>query len=356
MSVLSIVHGFQSTLGRAADPDGAMVLRSGSRDEISSGLSRDTVRIVKEAPGIRRGVDGPHASAELVEMITLPRASTTTAANVAVRGLEPIGFALRGDIRIIEGRRFALARRELIVGRSAQRQFAGLEIGRTVMWGTDPWVVTGVFDARGSIAESEIWCDVGVLQAAFRKEGIVGALHVRLTSPGAFAEFRDALTSDPRLSVAVLRERDYYAQQSIATSQLVSTVGLGIVGLMAMGAVFCTVNTMYTAVAGRTREIATLRALGFGSTAVVFSVLVESALLAFVGGTVGGLAAWGLLDGYQTSTLNWNSFSQVVFAFAVTPKLVATGVLSAVVIGLVGGILPAMRATRVPVASALREL
>src|SRR5262249_38634969 len=334
----------------------AIVLRSGSQDEISSGLPREAARIIQEAPGVQRGEGGAHASAELVEMVTLPRVSTSTAANVTIRGLEPSGFAVRGDVRMVEGRLFASGRRELIVGRAAQRQFAGLEVGRTVAWDTDAWLVTGAFSAGGTIAESEIWCDARVLQSALRKEGLVSAVRVRLVSPDAFVAFRDSLTRDPRLSVAILREPDYYIQQSTATTQLISTVGLGIVVLMAVGAAFCAVNTMYTAVAAPAREIATLRALGFGSGAVVLSVLVESALLALIGGSIGALAAWALFDGYQTSTLNWQSFSQVVFAFSVTPSLVGTGLLWSVMIGVLGGILPAIRAARLPVASALREL
>jgi putative ABC transport system permease protein len=356
VSVLSIVHGFQSTLARAGDPNRAIVLRSGSQDEISSALPRDAVRIIQEAPGVERGASGALAAAELVEMVTLPRASTSTAANVTIRGLEPGGFGMRGDVRIVEGRQFVPGRREIIVGRAAQGQFAGLDVGRTVAWDTDAWLVTGVFDTGGTIAESEIWCDVSVLQSAFRKEGMVSAARVRLISPDAFVVFRDWVVRNPRLNVAILRESDYYVQQSTATTQLISTVGVGIVGLMALGAVFCALNTMYSAVSARVREMATLRALGFGGGAVALAVLFESALLALIGGSIGALTAWGLFDGYQTSTLNWQSFSQVVFAFSVTPRLVGAGLLSSISIGVLGGILPAIRAARLPIAPGLREL
>jgi putative ABC transport system permease protein len=355
VSVLSIVHGFQSTLARAGDPSRAIVLRSGSQDEISSALSRDAVRIIQEAPGVEQGASGALAAAELVEMVTLPRASTSTAANVTIRGLEPGGFGVR-DVRIVEGRQFVPGRREIIVGRAAQGQFAGLDVGRKVAWDTDAWLVTGVFDTGATLAESEIWCDVSVLQSAFRKEGMVSAVRVRLISPDAFVVFRDWVVRNPRLNVAILRESDYYVQQSTATTQLISTVGVGIVGLMALGAVFCALNTMYSAVSARVREMATLRALGFGGGAVALSVLFESALLALIGGSIGALTAWGLFDGYQTSTLNWQSFSQVVFAFSVTPRLVGAGLLWSISIGVLGGILPAIRAARLPIAPGLREL
>ncbi len=356
VSVLSIVYGFRSTVMRAGDPGSAIVLRSGADDEISSGLPRDAVRIIQDAPGIARGDDGAVASAELVEMVTLPRLSTSTDANVTIRGVEAAGFAVRPGLRLVEGRRFTPGRREIIVGRAAQRQFAGLEVGRTVTWDTDQWLVTGAFDAGGTIAESEIWCDVTVLQSVFRKEGFVSAVRLRLDSPGALVSVSDSLARDPRLNIAVVRESDYYAQQTTATTQLISTVGLGIVALMAVGALFCAVNTMHTAVAARAREIATLRALGFGGGAVVLSVLAEAIVLALTGGVIGAAAAWWLFDGYTTSTLNWQSFSQVVFAFAVTPRQLASGLLTAVAIGVVGGIWPAIRAARLPIAPALREL
>jgi len=355
VSVLSIAQGFRATLAAAGDPQTAIVLSAGSA-EMSSNLPRESAQLVKDAPGILRGPSGPAASAELFVIVNHPKKSTGTAANVPLRGIEPAGFTVRGDARIVEGRRFEPGRNEIIVGRAASRQFDNLEVGRSVKWGADTWTIVGIFEAGGAIWESELWCDVGVLQPAYRRSSTFNSVHVRLESPEAFAGFKDALTTDPRLDVTVVRETDYYAEQSTATARLITTLGFAIALLMGAGAVFGAVNTMYTAVAARTREIATLRALGFRGGPVVLSVLAESAVLAAAGGLLGGSAAWVILDGHQTTTLNWQTYTQVAFAFAVTPGLIVQGVLYAMVLGLVGGLLPSMHAARLPVATALRRL
>ena len=245
---------------------------------------------------------------------------------------------------------------EIIVGRSAHGQFAGLDVGQQVKWGQNRWTVVGIFDANGSVAESEIWCDARVLQPAYRRGNSFQSVHARLESPESFDRFKDALTTDPRLNVSVKREADYYSEQSTVLRRLVTTLGYLIATLMGIGAVFGAINTMYSAVATRTREIATLRALGFGRIAVLTSVMAESVVLSLVGGVIGGLLAWVGFDGYRTATMNWQSFSQVAFAFAVTPALLVQGVLYATLMGLIGGIFPAIRAARLPIVTALREL
>jgi len=243
-----------------------------------------------------------------------------------------------------------------VVGRAASRQFAGLSVGSTTHWGQSTWKVVGIFDAHGNAAESEIWCDARVLQPAYQRGNSYQSVYVRLPSEDSFQAFKDGLTANPQLSVTAIREPEYFAAQSEVLNQIIRTIGYLIAGLMGIGAVFGAVNTMYTAVASRTREIATLRALGFGSFPVVFSVLSESALLSIVGGLIGGIAAWAAFDGYQTSTMNFQSFSQIAFAFAVTPKLLGTALIYSLLMGLVGGMLPAIRAARLPVVTALREL
>ena len=241
-------------------------------------------------------------------------------------------------------------------GEAASRQFADLTVGSAPKWGQNRWQVVGIFDAGGSAAESEIWCDAKVLQPAYQRGNSYQSVYARLESPEGFQAFKDALTTNPRISVTAIREPDYFAAQSDVLNQIIRSIGFLIAGLMGIGAIFGAVNTMYNAVASRTREIATLRALGFGSIPVVASVLAEAVLLSLVGGLFGGLIAWAAFDGYQTSTMNFQSFSQVAFAFAVTPKLLATALVYAVVMGLFGGLLPAIRAARLPVVTALREL
>jgi len=356
VAVLSIAEGFQRTLVVTGSPDTAIVLRAGSDTEMTSGLLGDQVRIIQDAPGIRRGPNGPMASAELFVILSHPRIATGTDANVPLRGVQPAAFEVRDDVKIVEGRMFEWGRNEIIVGRAAAQQFAGLTVGSRHRWGENEWTVVGIFEANGGVPESELWTDAGVLQPAYRRGNSYQAVYAKLESPDALDRFKDALTTDPRLNVKVIRETDYYAEQSVLLHRLIRTVGYLIAVLMGIGAVFGAINTMYTAVAARTREIATLRALGFGAVPVVSSVLAESMLLALVGGLIGGVLAYAGFNGYQTATINWQTFSQIAFAFAVTPQLLFEGLTYALLMGFIGGSLPAIRAARLPVVTALREL
>jgi putative ABC transport system permease protein len=355
-SVLSIAEGFRAAMIEKGDPQRVLILRSGSDTEMTSGLSGDHVRTIMDAPGIERSGDGPQASAELFVVVGHPLRRSGTDANVPLRGLSAAGMRIRPEVRIVEGRMFQPGTNEIIVGRAASRQYSGLDIGRSVKWGEATWQVVGVFDAGGSAAESEIWCDARVLQPAYRRGNSYQSVLARLETVESFQKVKDALTSDPRVNVTVMREQDYYAEQSRVMQTIIRTVGIGIAALMGLGAIFGAVNTMYSAVSSRTREIATLRALGFGRTPVVISVLIEAVLLSLAGGALGGALAWVAFDGYQTATMNWQSFSQVAFSFAVTPGLLLRGLLYATLIGLLGGLLPAWRAARLPVVLALREL
>jgi len=356
VAVLSIAEGFQRTLVVTGSPDTAIVLRAGSDTEMTSGLAGDQTRLVKDAPGIKRGPDGPMASAELFVILSHPRITTATDANVPLRGVEPAAFMVRDDVTIVEGRMFDWGRNEVIVGRAASRQFAGLTVGATHRWGENEWKVVGIFEADGGVPESELWADAGVVQPAYRRGNSYQAVYAKLESPEAFEPFSEALTTDPRLNVKVVRETDYYAEQSVLLHRLIRTIGYLIASLMGIGAVFGAINTMYTAVSSRTREIATLRALGFSAAPVVASVMTESMLLALGGGLVGGLLAYAGFNGYQAATINWQTFSQIAFAFAVTPALLVQGLVSALVMGFFGGLLPAIRAARLPIVTALREL
>jgi putative ABC transport system permease protein len=355
-AVLSIADGFQATMKGTGDPQTVIVLRSGSDTEMTSGISGEEARLISEAPAIEKGPGGPHASPELFVIVGHPLKRSGTDANVPLRGLTPIALAVRPQLKIIEGRMFTPGTNEIVVGRAASRQFSGLSIGTSVRWGESSWQVVGIFDAGGSVAESEIWCDAKVLQPAYRRGNSYQSVIARLESADSFQTFKDALTTNPRLSVTVIREPDYYAQQSQVLQTIVRSIGFGIAGLMGLGAIFGAINTMYSAVANRTREIATLRALGFGSIPVVVSVMVEAVLLSLAGGLIGGALAWAAFDGYQTATMNFQSFSQVAFAFKVSPWLLARGMFFALIMGLVGGLFPAIRAARMPVVTALRQL
>jgi len=356
VAVLSMAEGFRKTMATTGSPDTVIVMRSGADSEMVSILTLDDLRIIGDAAGVRRGVNGPFVSGELFVIVDLAKRSSNTTANVPLRGVGANAFAIRPNVKIVQGRMFASGRNELIVGKGAAGQFAGTEVGHTVRWGQNQWTVVGVFDAGGTISDSEIWCDAGVLQPAYRRGSSYQTAYVKLESAEAFTTFKDALTTDPRLNLKVVRETDYFAEQSQMVSTMITTLGSIIALLMGIGAIFGAVNTMYSAVSARTREIATLRALGFGGGPVVVSVLAESLLLALIGGAIGGTVAYVGFNGFQTSTINWQTFSQVAFAFAVTPGLIVAGIAYALVMGLLGGLLPAVRAARLPIVSALREL
>jgi putative ABC transport system permease protein len=356
VAVLSIAQGFRQAMTVSGSPETAIVMRSGADTEMMSGLGGPDTRIIADTEGVARGADGPLASAELFVIINLPKRSTGTDANVPLRGVERAAFEVRNCIEIVQGRRFEWGRNEVIAGAGAALEFEGLDVGSQIEVGKNAWTVVGVFTENGGISESEIWTDAAVLQPAYRRGNSFQAVYAKLESPDVFQEFKDRLTTDPRLNVKVLRQPEYYAEQSTMVTNLITGLGTLVASLMGVGAVFGALNTMYTAVSSRTREIATLRALGFGGAPVVVSVLLESLVLALVGGSLGAGLAYFAFDGFRATTINWQSFAQVAFAFDVTPRLLLQGVLFAALIGLVGGLLPAIRAARLPVAAALREL
>jgi putative ABC transport system permease protein len=356
VAVLSIAEGFSAAMREAGSPDRALVMRSGADTEMTSGLGGPETDIIKQAPGIRHSGQTALASAELFVIIDLPKRSSGTPANVPLRGIQPVAFEVRPEVSIVEGRMFQFGTNEVIVGRAASGQFAGLDVGSDIQSGQVTWRVVGLFEADGSVAETEIWCDAPTLQGAYRRGNSYQSLLASLESAESFDAFKDWLTANPQVNVSVRRETEYYAAQSATLTNLVRTIGFGIAGLMAIGAVFGAILTMYTAVATRAREIATLRALGFNSAAVLVSVLAESLALAALGGLMGGLLAYAGFNGYQTSTINFQTFSQVAFAFRVTPELLVLGLVWSLGMGLVGGLLPAVRASRLPISAALREL
>lgn len=356
VGILSIANGFKAALVDGTSPENVIVMRSTSTSELDSGIGAEEARVIAEAPGVAQDADGnPLSSPEVFVVVDVPRKSTGTDSNVPMRGVAPEAFKVRDDFRIVEGRNFTTGMYEIIVGRGAAGLFAGLDVGNTVTWGQNSWQVVGIFETGGA-ADSEIWADSRTVQDAYRRGNSFSTLRVKLESPDSFNEFKDALTTNPQLNVRVMTEREYYSEQSRLLSGFVSGIGMGVALLMGLGAMFGAVNTMYTAVANRSREIATLRALGFGKGPVIVSVFTEAIVLGLAGGVLGGILAWVVFNGYQVSTLSWSSFSQVTFAFRVTPDLLVNGTLYAIVLGLLGGILPAFRAVRLPIATALRQL
>ena len=356
VSVLSIAAGFTAAMQGSGSPTRALVMRSGADSEMTSGLSGPEVDIVKQAPGLRRDGQTGLASGELYVIIDFPKKSTNTSANVPMRGVDRTALQVRSEVSIVEGRMLEFGTNEVVVGRGASGQFAGLTVGNTLVSGQNTWQVVGMFEADGSVSETEIWCDARVLQGAYRRGNSYQVVLAQLDSSDSFNTFRDWLTANPQVNVQVRKEAEYYAQQSRALSSLIQGVGFGIAALMGIGAVFGAILTMYTAVSTRSREIATLRALGFNTTSVVVSVLAESLALAAIGGAIGGVGAYLAFNGYQTSTMNFSTFSQVAFAFQVTPRLLVMGLIYALAMGLIGGLFPAVRAARLPIPTALREL
>lgn len=353
VALLAMGDGLQKTLKSTGDTETAIVLRGGATAELSSGISREESTQITQSSGILRDAEGkPITSSELVVVANLPKKSTGTDANVEIRGVGPQAWALRPTVKIIEGRPFTPGLREMIVGKGARQQFAGLDPGSTINLNNQQWTIVGVF-ASGDSHESELEGDVDTVSAAYRRQGYQ-SVTVRLTSPEALDTFKAALASNPQLKVEAKSTLDYYTAQSEGLSKVIRVVGITIATIMAIGAIFGALNSMYAAVATRAREIATLRAIGFRSPPVVVSVMLETMLLALLGGLLGAFIAWLVFNNYSVSTLGSN-FSQVVFQFSVSPVLLWTGVKWALAIGFVGGLLPAVRAARLPVTTALRE-
>ena len=354
--VLSMASGFEKTMEGSGAEDVALVLRSGSTAELNSRFSGEQADVIRYAPGIARDAEGePEVSSELFWIVNAVGKSSGGEANVALRGIQPSGYALRNGYRLAEGREFTPGRFELIVGRGARNQFVGLEPGQTIRFGKTEWLVTGVFEAGGSVFESELWCDVNVLQSAYQLGSGFQVVRARVDGADGRSRLEEALAGDQRLAVDVWSEKQFYSEQAGDTAALIRLIGIPVSVLMAIGAVFAALNAMYASIAARARELATLRALGFGSFPTALATLLESVALAFLGGVLGCTIAWLALNGFQASTLA-ASFSQVVFNFAVTPDLLAQGVTAALVVGLLGGVFPAVRAATARVTVALREL
>jgi putative ABC transport system permease protein len=354
LSVFALTRSLSDALLATGSPDRAIVLRGGATGEISSTLLVDAVATIKDAPGIARGPDGkPAATADFVAAVNLFRKEDGARAGVVVRGVDPTAFAVRPETKIIEGRSFTPGLRELLVGRSALAEFDGVAIGDEVALRDGRWTVVGVFASGGDAHESSLLTDAATLLSSYQRTA-VNSVTVRLDSESEFDAFKEALTTNPTLSVSVERETDFYRRASAEANRVFGLVGIAVGVFMGLGAIFAALNTMYSAVSGRAREIATLRAIGFGAGGVVVSVLAEALVLSLLGAGIGAAIAWLMFNG-NTVTLG-GGVSSIVFEMQVTPALLGTGVLLACAVGFVGGVLPALRAARLPVATALRAV
>lgn len=354
VGLLAMGEGFEKTLNETGTDDRVIVLQPGVRSEAASSLARDAPAIVARAPQIAKNAQGqPLVSAELLVAAALRKKSSGLEANIAVRGVGERAWELRPRVTMTAGRKFQSGLQELVVGKDAHRQFSGAHLGATLMLNGQAWTVVGIFDS-GDAHNSELWADSDVLGSAFRRGTAKSSLVVQLTDAGALDAFKTRLAADPRLKIEAQTTRQYYSRQSERIAKLSRVFGVTIAAIMALGAIFGALNTMYSAVATRTREIATLRAIGFRSVPVILSVLFETMLLAGGGGLLGALLVWLSFDGFQASTLG--AGGQIIFAFDVSAELLLTGVSVALVMGLAGGLPPAIRAARMPIATALREL
>jgi putative ABC transport system permease protein len=356
VAMLSLARGFRATLVSSGSEDNAIIMRAGATSEMTGGVGIDSVKILQDAPGIARGADGPLLTAEVVLVAPIPLLSTGTDANVQIRGVSKNVLEIRNKVKIVEGRMFQPGLTEVVVGKNANVSYSGLTVGNTISLGSVKWKVVGVFDAGGSAFDSEIWCDGHLLGPAYnRPDTFFQSVTVHLVSPDALRQLKDAVTSDPRLNVDASREIDYYSKQSSRLTTLITVLGGLVAGIMAIGAVFGALNTMYSAVSERGREIATMRALGFGGPSVVFSFVIEALLISFVGGLIGCIAVLPL-NGLTTGAMNLQTFSHMAFAFKITTELLVKGVIFALFMGVLGGLAPAIRAASLPISSALREL
>jgi putative ABC transport system permease protein len=355
--MLAMAQGFRATLVSSGSPENALVLRGGADAEMMSAIMLDQVKVIADAPGVARSATGdPLVSAEVVVVGAFPLTASGADANVQIRGVSPFALQVRPEVHIVEGRFLQSGLAELVVGRNVPGIYRGFDLGSTVNFGGGKWTVVGVFDAGRSAFDSEVWCDASVLNQIYKRpENVFQSVTARLASIAAFQQFKDALTSDPRLTVDVFRERVWYSEQSRTVGTVIRVLGFLVAAVMAVGAVFAALNTMYSAVAARGSEIGTLKALGFGPGTIVASFLAESMIIALAGGAVGCLAALPF-NGFTTGTMNWASFSYLAFSFRVTPAILGSGAIFAILMGLIGGLPPAVRAARLPIIVALREL
>jgi len=355
VAILSMASGFEATLKNSGSPDRVIVLRGGSSTEMSSSLSREHGNLITSKPGVKNSDSGPLAAKETYVIADIRKRANNSEANMPMRGIDARSFEIRDEFKIVAGRNIEFGRFELIAGVKAADQFQGIDLGQELNIRGASWMVVGLFETDGSIYESEVWVDNVVLRQNLKRSTGSSSLFVKLEAAQDYDMFEQALADDPQLETNIIRETTYYSAQSTSTTALITNFGYGVGIIMAIGAIFAALNTMYSAVSTRSVEIATLRALGFGSTPVVISVMVEALTLALIGGLLGASIAYGLFNGYTASTWG-DTFSQVSFDFAVTPELLTRGIVWSCMLGMVGGLFPSITAARQPITTALRGM
>ncbi|MBA4368083.1 MAG: ABC transporter permease [Desulfobacterium sp.] len=357
VATMAMAKGFKKTLVASGSSQNAIVLRGGATSEMESSLELEQIKIIGDDPRVARDSSGrPMISAEVVVIASLPLRATGTDANVQIRGVSQNAFVIRDTVKLLKGRFFTPGLAEIVVGKYAHETYRGFDLDKTIHFGGIDWTIVGILDAGGSAFDSESWCDANVLNQAYKRpENLFQSMTARLISPESLKSLKDALNTDPRLTVTIKSEIDYYADQSVMVSTLINVLGFLVAGAMGIGAIFGALNTMYSAVSTRNREIATLRAIGFRERDVVISFLLESLLIAFLGGLLGSLIILPI-NGYTASTINWQTFSHMSFAFAITPDILIQGILFSLLLGFFGGLFPAIRAAHTPIAPALRGL
>jgi putative ABC transport system permease protein len=352
-TVLMLSEGLKHTLVATGSPANVMVIRRGSETEVQSSVSRDEAAVIESLPGIASGASGrPAVSKEALVLMVLPKRDSGKRSNITIRGVSPAGLALRPQVRIVEGRMFRPGSSEIIAGRRIAEGFKGAGLGETLRFGLRDWTVVGVFDAGNTAFGSEIWGDVDQLMQAFRRDAYSSVIFT-LRDPGGFESVQAALGKDPRLTVEAKREVEFYAEQSEQMARFLSILGFSLSIVFSLGAIIGAIITMYGAVASRTREIGTLRALGFRRSGILAAFLLESLLL----GLMGGLIGVGLASGMQwltISTMNWQTFAELAFSFDLTPAIILESLGFALAMGLLGGLLPAIRAARMDLIESLR--
>lgn len=354
-AVLMLAYGLQKTLVSTGSPNNVIMLRKGSDSELMSGMSQELGRLASTLPEIARNAEGkPTASGEVVVIINLHKIGSNDMGNISVRGVSPGALQLRPVVHLIEGRLFNIGSREVIVGTSISKHFQGGQVGQTVRFGGDTWTIVGVFEAGGTGFESEMWGDIDQLLAAFNRQGYFSSVTVRLTEPAAFDALQRSIDADQRFQqIQIVKEPEYYARQSELMATFIRILGIFITVIFSFGSMIGAMITMYAAVANRTVEIGTLRALGFRRSSVLFSFVVESVVIALIGGAI-GLALASLLQFFTISTVNFGSFSEIAFGFALSPSIAGWSLVFAVIMGMAGGFLPAVRAARLDILTALR--
>lgn len=357
IAMLSMAQGFQATLVASGSLQNAMIRRGGANSEMDSALLLEQIKIAADAPEVMRDDKKvPLVSPEVVIVISLPLRNSKDTAMIQVRGVSERSLAVREMITMASGKFFKPGLSELVVGSNIAKVYDNFELGGRPQFGGRQWKVVGVLDGKGSAFDSEIWCDTAILQQTYKRPAyIFQSATLRLTSPSVFSEFKKTVESDPRLTLQVERERDYYERQSQAVATIIRVLGVMVAIVMGIGAIFGALNTMYSSIAARSREIATIRALGFAERSIILSFLCESLFISFLGGLVGCIAVIPI-NGYSTSTINWATFSNIAFAFQITPQLLGEGIIFSFLMGLIGGLPPSIRAARMPVVVALREL